>query len=210
MSLHIAVIIIISAISIYGFSNHAVVEKLQFNAWQIVNKKEYYRLFTHALVHGGWTHLIINMFVLYSFGNATIYYFKEYLGINGELWFMILFISSIPFSSLYSLFKEKGNYYYNAVGASGGVTAIVFTTILFDPYNLIYIYFIPVPGIVFGIIYLVYTKIMSTKNIDNIGHDAHFWGAVYGFFFPILFYPQLAKLFFIKLINFKVFFNVIF
>ncbi|MBN2164871.1 MAG: rhomboid family intramembrane serine protease [Marinilabiliaceae bacterium] len=201
MGIHIILIIVIGAISVYGFSNQQLVEQLQFNAWKIVHQKQYYRLITHAFVHGGWTHLLVNMFVLYSFGNGTILLFNYVLEINGELWFFILFVSSIVISSIYSLVKEKDNFYYNALGASGGVMAIVFTTIVFEPYNLIYVYFLPVPAIVFGVVYLVYSKIMSKKNIDNIGHDAHFWGALYGFLFPIALNSDLAILFFYKLIS---------
>lgn len=202
MSIVILMIGVIVAVSVYGFSNPMVVNKLQFNAWKVAENKEYYRLISHALVHGSWMHLIINMFVLYSFGNAVAYMFPFYLGINGDLGFLLLFVTSIPLASIYSLFKEKGNYYYNAVGASGGVTAIVFATIFLEPYNMIYVYFIPMPGILFGIIYLAYTKYMAGKNMDNVGHDAHFWGALFGFFFPVLFRPELIKMFFSKLISF--------
>lgn len=201
MGVHVILIIIIGLVSVTGFSNREVVDKLQFNAWKIIHKKEYYRLLTHALVHADWMHLLVNVFVLYMFGQGTIMAFSYALGINGQIWFLVLFITAIVLSSLYSLVKEKDNYYYNALGASGGVMAIVFTTIVFEPYNLIYVYFIPVPAIIFGVGYLVYSRIMARKNVDNVGHDAHFWGALYGFFFPIILRPELAKIFFEKLIS---------
>lgn len=203
VSAEILLIIAISGISIMGFSQTDVVYKLQFNAWQILRKKEYYRLFTHAFVHGGWMHLIVNMFVLWSFGRGVLYLFSIYFNVNPTLLFLLLFATAIPISSLYSLQKEKNNYHYNAVGASGAVTAVVFASIFLEPYSTIYIYFIPVPGIVFGAIYLIYSKYMSNRGTDNIGHDAHFWGAVYGFFFPLVMEPGLAKLFFYKLLSFS-------
>jgi membrane associated rhomboid family serine protease len=203
MQILIVIIAIIGLVSVMGFSNSDVVYRLQFNAWQVIRKKEYYRLVSHALVHGGWAHLLLNMFVLWSFGRGVMQLFTIYLGGNGVVLFLILFISAIPISSLYSLQKHKNDYHYNAIGASGGVMAVVFASIFLEPYSLIYVYFIPIPGILFGVIYLIYTKIMSTRNNDNIGHDAHFFGAMYGFLFPLLFEPRLAFLFFQKLISFQ-------
>ena len=163
VSAEILLIIAISGISIMGFSQTDVVYKLQFNAWQILRKKEYYRLFTHAFVHGGWMHLIVNMFVLWSFGRGVLYLFSIYFNVNPTLLFLLLFATAIPISSLYSLQKEKNNYHYNAVGASGAVTAVVFASIFLEPYSTIYIYFIPVPGIVFGAITLFIQNTCRTE-----------------------------------------------
>jgi len=200
---HIYLIAIISAVSIMGFYHSQIVDKYLFNAWQILKKREYYRLLTHGFVHGGWMHLLFNMFVLFSFGGTLIMLFEAYLGFNGSLLFLILFLSAIPISSLYSLQKERNNLRYNALGASGGVTAVLFACIFLEPYSGIVVFPIPfpIPGILFGVIYLIYSKIMASRNIDDIGHDAHFWGALYGFFFPVLFEPQLAKIFFFKLFS---------
>ncbi|MCU4162591.1 rhomboid family intramembrane serine protease [Carboxylicivirga caseinilyticus] len=196
MTVAIIIIIAISAISIAGFSQNELIYKYQFNAWQIKHRKEYIRLISHGFFHADWMHLLINMFVLYSFSDAVIYYFAQSLPGNPNLLFIVFFFSAIAVSSLYSFVKEKDNYNYNAIGASGAVSAVVFASILYDPYATIYLYFIPVPGVVLGIGYLVYSRIMSKKNIDNIGHDAHFWGAVYGMVFPIIFEPRLLIDFF--------------
>jgi len=195
MNVAIIILIAISAISIAGFNQVELIYKYQFNAWQIKHRKEYVRLISHGFFHSGWMHLLINMFVLYSFGDAVIYYFSLSLPGNSSLLFILFFLSAIVVSSLYSYAKEKDNYNYNAIGASGAVSAVVFASILYDPYATIYLYFIPVPGIVLGVAYLVYSKIMSKRNVDNIGHDAHFWGAVYGLIFPILFRPALLMSF---------------
>jgi membrane associated rhomboid family serine protease len=203
MGAHIFVILAIAGVSIMAFSQTDIIYKLQFNAWQILRKKEFYRLFTHALVHADWMHLLLNMFVLWSFGAAAIQLFSIYLPINGTLLFLILFVTAIPISSLYSLQKQKNNYHYNAVGASGAVTAVVFTTIFFSPYSTIYLYFIPIPSILFGALYLGYSGYMAKRGNDNIGHDAHFWGAVYGFVFPAIMEPELLKVFFQKLVTFS-------
>jgi len=200
--MYLVVILIIGIISFIAFSNTDLQYKLQFNAYQIIHRRQYYRMFSHAFVHSGWGHLLLNLFVLYSFGRGVTYQFAGYLGINGDLLFLILFISAIPISSLYSLSKEKNNPHYNAVGASGAVMAVVFASIFLEPYSMIYLYFIPIPGIVFGVLFLIYTKYMSYRGNDNIGHDAHFWGAVYGFFFPAIFNPELLQLFIHKIISF--------
>ncbi|NPA36046.1 MAG: rhomboid family intramembrane serine protease [Chlorobi bacterium] len=203
MSIVTILIIAIAVTSIAGFNQPELIEKYKFNAYRIVHHKEYYRLVTHGFFHGGWGHLLINLFVLYSFGNAVIIYFNHTIYWNTNLLFLLFFLSALVVSGIYSLIKEKNNPYYSAIGASGAVSAAVFVTILYAPYNLIYLYFIPVPGIILGIGYLIYSKVMSDKNIDNVGHDAHFWGAVYGFFFPVFFNPELLVHFFKELISFN-------
>jgi len=202
MNISIVIIIAISLISIAGFSQPELVYRYQFNAWQIKHRKEYIRIISHGFFHGGWSHLLINMFVLWSFGSAVIQYFGRTLPGNSNLMFILFFFSALVVSSLYSFAKEKDNHNYNAIGASGAVSAVVFASILYNPYGTIYLYFIPVPGIVLGVGYLVYSRVMSNRNQDNIGHDAHFWGAVYGFIFPLLFNPSLIRHFFSELLLF--------
>lgn len=202
MNIVTILIIAIVVTSIAGFNQPELIDKYKFNAWRIIHKKEYYRLITHGFFHGGWAHLLINMFVMWSFGDAVLYYFSASIHLNSNVLFLIFFLSSLIVSSLYSLIKEKDNPYYSAIGASGAISGAIFITILYAPYQIIYLYFIPVPGILMGVGYLIYSGIMSKKNIDNVGHDAHFWGAVYGFIFPILFTPQLLPRFFNQLIHF--------
>ncbi|MFO7999657.1 MAG: rhomboid family intramembrane serine protease [Marinilabilia sp.] len=204
MDINIIIIIAISAVSIYAFSNPAVMGKLQFNAWQIIHRREIHRMVSYGLVHGSWIHLLINMFVLYSFGRAVLFYFDQAFAGGATIRYLILFISAIVISTIATLNKEKDNPHYNAVGASGAVSAVVFTSILFNPYNPIYLFgIIPIPGIVFGVLYIIYSKYMSGRNVDNIGHDAHYYGALYGLLFPVLYEPSLAIHFFNKLMSFN-------
>ncbi len=198
MNVLIILIGAIVIISVTSFSQPSIFDKYKFNAYQIMHRKEYIRIISHGFLHGSWTHLLVNMFVLYSFGDAVIFYFDEAFPGRGVVMFLLLFFAGLVFSSLYSLFKEKDNIYYNAVGASGAVSAVVFASIFFAPYSKLYLFLaIPIPGIVFGVLYLIYSRIMSKKNLDNVGHDAHFWGAVFGFIFPIIYKPSL----FIDFIN---------
>ena len=189
-------ILIISLISILSFSQPATMAQLEFNAFQIYHRKQYYRMFTHAFVHANWEHLIVNMIVLFSFGTLVEQYFFQEFGSVGTYYYLFLFFGSVIFSSLLSLYKQKDNYNYNAVGASGAVSAILFTAIFFDPWSPIYFFgILPIPGILFGGLYLYYSYYMSTKKMDNIGHDAHFLGAIFGFFLPIFIRPSLFMVF---------------
>lgn len=201
MSIEIVIIILIVITSIAGFNRSDILDKYMFNAYKIIRKKQYVRLVSHGFLHANWTHLLVNVFVLYSFGSILIKYYNYYLSGMGNGLFVILFFSSLIVSSLYSLGKEKNNPYYNSLGASGAVSAVLFSAIFFDPWGKIYLYAVlPIPGIVFGIVYLIFERYSMSKNGDNIAHDAHFYGAVYGFVFPMLFNPNL---FFVFLSQFK-------
>lgn len=203
MSVHIILIIAISVMSFAAFNQREIMYRFQLNPWSIVHRKQYLRTILHGFLHVDWTHLLVNMFVLYSFGHAVLIYFGYYLPGWTEVRFLIFFLSALPISALYSIIKYKDNANYNAVGASGAVSAVVFASIFFDPYRFIYLFaIIPIPGIVFGVIYLAYSAYMSKKQVDNVGHDAHFWGAVYGMLFPILSDPSLIQHFFYKLTHF--------
>lgn len=185
-------ILVIALMSAFAFSQKDTMAQMQFNAYLIFHRHQYYRMVTHAFVHVNWEHLIVNMIVLYSFGMAVEHYFQMYFGTVGSYYFLILFFGSVVFSSLWSLIQQRNNPYYNAVGASGAVSAVLFTAIFFAPWKSIYFFgILPIPGIIFGGLYLYYSYYMSTKKMDNIGHDAHFLGAVFGFFFPVLLKPEL-------------------
>ncbi len=172
-----------------------------FNAYKIIHDRQYFRLISHGFLHASWTHLLVNVFVLWSFGSILIEYYNYFFVGMGSVLFLVLFVTSLIISSLYSLAKEKNNRYYNSLGASGAVSAVLFSSIFFDPWGKIYIYAIlPVPGIVFGVLYLAFERYSMKKNGDNVAHDAHIFGAVYGFVFPLLFNPNL---FFVFLEQFK-------
>jgi len=187
------IIIITAVVSVAGFSNEQIFNRLKFNAYRIYHNKQWYRLFSHALLHANWMHLIINMLVLYSFGGVLFYEFEfAFTDKNPNILFLIFYILSIGLASILNVFKRKNDSYYNAVGASGAVSAVLFATILFEPYHYVYFFgIIPLPGIVFGVLYLIYSYYMIKKGNDNIGHDVHFWGAIFGFVFPVLLKPEL-------------------
>jgi len=196
-------IIGVTAVVTYlSWQNDSLFNKLLLSPYAMIRNKQYYRILTHGFLHANWTHIIVNMLVLWSFGRVLLQYFSYIWGSFGPLLFVGLYLSAIIVSSLYSVAKHKDDYGYSAVGASGATSAIVFASIFFDPWNMVYFFgFIPIPGILFGAIYLIYSFRMSKRGTDNIGHDAHFWGAVYGFTFPLFFKPQLWRFFFERLIS---------
>ena len=197
----VLVIIGLTAISSFmAFSNRMLFEKLLFNASCIYEKNEWYRFFTHGLIHADFGHLLLNMFVLYSFGTALeSYYFGPLFGTNASFVFALLYVTALPISSMYSYFKNKYNAAYNAVGASGAVAAIVFSAILISPISTLWVWFIPVKAFIFGVLYLVYSWYMDKKGNDSVGHSAHFWGAIYGLVFTVVLKPFLALNFIIQI-----------
>lgn len=203
----IFIIIVTSLISIVAFGNKQLFDKLQLNPYRVYHKKEWYRIISHGFLHADWLHLIINMIVLLSFGRAVENIFKQ-LAAEGiikspTLVFVVLYFISMIAATLTSIHRQKDNMWYNSVGASGAVSAIIFTSIFFQPLARLYLYaVIPIPGIVFGVLYLGYSHYMSKKGGDNINHDAHFIGAVVGFIFPLFLNPKLIHVFIDQLLNF--------
>ena len=199
----IIIIAITAIVSILSFQQPDLMNKLKFNANLVWHKKEYFRLISHGFVHANWEHLIINMIVLFSFGRAVEGYFQYIFGQISALYYLILYFGGMLASNVYSLIKHKDDYYYNAVGASGAVSAVLFTSIFFAPWEKVYFFgVLPIPGIVFAILYLVYSYYMSRKNHDNVAHDAHFLGAVFGFIFPAILDFRLVENFVNQLLPF--------
>jgi membrane associated rhomboid family serine protease len=196
----IILIAITVAVSFAAFKNAKLMDSLQFNASKIIYKKEFHRLITHAFIHANWEHLFVNMIVLFSFGKAIENIFGYLFGDKSVMYFFLLYFGGILVSNIYALIKHRNNYFYNSVGASGAVSAVLFAAIFFDPWNKIYFFgILPIPGIVFAALYLVYSYQMSMKQKDNVAHDAHFLGALFGFIFPILLNPDLLGEFIDKL-----------
>lgn len=204
----ILIIIITALISVTGFNNHELFSKLQFNAYQVYHRKEWYRLLTHGFLHANYMHLIVNMLVLFFFGTAAEQWLKV-LQADGfikyyRLVYIAFYMAAIIFASSLSLFRHKDNIWYNSVGASGAVSAVLFFNIFFNPWEKIYVYaLIPVPGIILGAGYLIYSQVMSKRDVDNINHDAHFLGALFGFIFPLILNVGLINHFIHELLRMK-------
>ena len=197
-------IIITVIVSAIAFQNHSLYSKLIFNPYTINSQKQWYRFFSSGFIHADVIHLIINMLVLYSFGGIVENFYSDAFGERAGLYFIILYVSSIMISLIPTYNSHKLNPSYNGLGASGAVSAVVFSLILFDPVHRLCLYgFICLPGIIFGLVYLVYCFYMGKRGGDNINHSAHLWGAIYGFSYTFLLKPSLLMDFFEKLIYFR-------
>ena len=192
------IIVITCFVSITSMENYSIRNKMMFNAYMIKHRKEWWRFFSNGLIHSDWMHLIFNMYSLYLFGKGVEDGFNYLFEGKGELFFILLYISAIPMSSLYTFEKNKDNIYYNSLGASGAVSAVVFAYIILAPSSKLMFLFLPfpIPAYLFGLIFLGVEYYLGRRGQTNIGHDAHFWGAIYGALFTLILKPTLITNFF--------------
>ncbi len=187
-NIHFATLAIIVAnviISIRGFKDFSFFEKYKFNIGGI-RRGEQVRMISSGFLHLDVSHLIFNMLTLYFFADVVIYSM-------GYIKFLILYLASLLVGNLLSYFFHKEEYHYSAIGASGAVMGVLYSAILFYPEMSLYLFFIPIPipAWVFGTLYLLYSIYGMKKSLGNIGHDAHFGGALAGYVLTILFAPNL-------------------
>jgi membrane associated rhomboid family serine protease len=187
-------------VSFLCFRSREAVNRLSLNAYATVHGKEWYRIITHGFIHADMTHLFVNMFTFWSFG--TFMESKFSTAGFGSWGFLGLYFGGMICATIFDLIKHRNNMHYQSIGASGAVSAILFAYILFDPWGIILLFaIIPVPGIVFGFLYLFYCQYMAKHASDHINHNAHFYGALYGILYPILLQPSVIQLFISKLKN---------
>lgn len=188
-------------ISYLAFSRRDLFYTLSMYPSVIADKNEYHRLVSHVLVHADWMHLVFNMLTLYFFGPFVERVFVLMDGKKGLLMFVLLYVAGAIVSSLYSLYKYHKDARYLAVGASGAVSSVLFSFIIIEPTHPLHLFMlpIPIPAFVFGGIYLGVSFYLARKKADNIGHDAHFFGALFGMAFTVFLYPQFVLSFFEKI-----------
>ncbi len=174
-------------ISVIAMENNALKRRLMLNPHDVVHYKKWYRTFTHAFIHADYMHLGFNMFVLYSFGEILELHFYANYGNRGYMLYLLLYLTGILFSSVISIQKHKDNPAYNALGASGAVSAVLFAMILIAPSMELGLLFIPIrlPAYIFGPLLLVLEYVLSKRGGTNIAHDAHIAGAIFGVIFMI-------------------------
>jgi membrane associated rhomboid family serine protease len=196
MSLSIIILLITTAVSIPAFKNQSLFYKYDFSPYDVENRKEWFRFITHAFLHADWWHLAVNMFVLFMFGGTTQYFFEAYLGTKGILYFLLLYFGGVMFAVLPTYKKHKHNPNYHSVGASGAISALVFSYVIFNPSSDLCLYgIICFPGIIWAVVYLIYSYQKGKSSGDNINHDAHFWGAIFGVVFTIISVPETIPAF---------------
>lgn len=180
-------------ISFMAFNNHDLFLKMKHWPYQEARRGEYYRWLTSGFLHGDPMHLIFNMLTLYFFGGYVEDWFGALFPGIGGLVYLVFYLVAIVAASSATYQKHKNTSAFASIGASGAVAAVLFACILLDPTIGIMLFFIPIPipGFLFGILYLWYSSYEAKRGRDNIDHTAHFFGAVFGFFFPLLLKPAL-------------------
>ena len=188
----------IAVVSFTAFKNPELQQKLTFHPYSIQHNGEWYRLLSHVFVHGSVGHVLINLFVFWSFGDYVLTLFMELKGpVFGAVLFVFMMMAAAVFSSIKAFAKHRENPSYHAVGASGVVSAVLFSFVLMQPLNSIYLFFIPIPipAFIFGVVYLGYEYYMDKKSTDRIAHDAHFYGAVLGLLFTVFLDFRIPNMF---------------
>ncbi|MCB0781860.1 MAG: rhomboid family intramembrane serine protease [Flavobacteriales bacterium] len=188
------IILLTALVSVWAWQDGQVFQALLFEPFVIKARGQWYRFLTHAFVHADGYHLFVNMFVLYMFGSNVERLFGVFTGGSGTMAYVGLYVGGILFSSLVGYQRHIHDPGYRAVGASGAVAAVLFAHILMLPTQAIYLMFIPIPipSFVFGILYLAYERYMDRRGGDNVAHDAHFHGAVFGVVYTAVLHPRLV------------------
>lgn len=198
MALITIVLIAVTVIfSLRAFNNYALFDRFKFQPQAITQGKQYDRLLTSGFLHVDMTHLLFNMLTLFFFANVVIGFLARLMGndvATGSVLFAVLYLLAIIGGNLLALFFQRNNHTYSAVGASGGVSGILFASIVIYPDLELYLFFaLPIKGWIFAILYLGYSVYGMRKQLGNIGHEAHLGGAIVGLIFPLIFAPYLFE-----------------
>lgn len=175
--------------SLYAFYNHHVHGKFMLHPYSVNRGKHLYTLITSGLIHADWGHLFMNMLSYYFFAFSL----ETFIG---HWQFGILYVASLALSDVTTILKQKDNYWYHSLGASGAVSAVVFSFILYQPLTSMMIFPlpIPIPAVLFGVLYLVYSAYAS-RHSSYINHDAHFLGAITGVVITVILHPNIVPYF---------------
>lgn len=191
MMSHTSVIVILTVIiSLLAWQNNKIMARLIFDPISVTRFKQYDRFITHGFVHADGVHLLFNMFTLFSFGRAME---DLYIHKFGNLGFVVFYLLAIVVAMIPSYLQNKNNHLYLSLGASGGVSAVLFAFILIKPWGLLYFFgLIPIPAIVFAVAYAGYSIWANKQSNDNINHLAHLYGAAFGMIATIAIEPSLV------------------
>lgn len=188
MPITFIILAVTCVISFIAFNNRKVMDDLILWPPAITRSKEYHRLVTYGLVHADFGHLLFNMITLFFFGRAMEGFYASQLGTFG---FALFYIGALVVSILPTYLKNRGNPNYRSLGASGAVSAVLFGYILLAPWQRIIVFVIPMPAIIYALLYTGYSIYMDRNGRDNVNHSAHLWGAAYGVVFTLLANPRV-------------------
>jgi len=198
MPVTLIILAVTCVVSFVAFSNPRLMERLILWPPAISRQHQYDRLLTSGFIHADFTHLLFNMFTFYSFGAYMERLFQPRIGAIG---YALFYLGGIVISALPSYLRHQDDANYRSLGASGAVSAVLFAFILINPWAMILIFVIPVPAILFAVIYLGYTIYMDRRRADRINHSAHLWGAIYGIVFTIAVEPRVLGQFIERLMH---------
>lgn len=188
----LVLIAVTGATSLVALRNGPMLEALLL--WTAaVRKGEWWRLLTYGLVHADFGHLLVNMLTFYFFGGVVEGYYQDHLGPFG---FYLFYVLALLASILPSYFDHRDDPGYRSLGASGAVSAVLFAYILFQPWSMLYVYFaLPVPAIVYAVLYVAYSMYAGAKGTGRTNHSAHLWGGAFGVAFTLVLQPALVSRF---------------
>lgn len=193
-------------ISMMAFNRPTLLAHFMMNPYKVRTQGQYYRFITSGFIHQNHMHLILNMFSFYFFGRVIEIVFGMIFGDWGGVYYILLYLVAIVTSDVPSYLKNKNNPRYNSLGASGGVAAVIFASIVFQPIQDICLFlYICLPGFILGTAYIIYSYYQGKKANDNINHDAHLYGAVFGFIFCVILYPPSIANFFKQIMSWRIF-----
>jgi len=196
MPVTLIILAITCVVSFAAFSNPRLIERLILWPPAIKRQHQYDRLLTCGFIHADFGHLLFNMFTFYSFGGYMERVFQPRIGAIG---YALFYLGGIVISALPSYLRHMDDPDYRSLGASGAVSAVLFAFILIKPWAMILVFVVPVPAILFAVVYLGYTIYMDRRRTDRINHSAHLWGAIYGILFTIAVEPRVLGQFFERL-----------
>ena len=181
------IIAITSVVSFVAFTNHNLLDQFIFYP-PAVRRGQFYRFFSCGLIHADWGHLIFNMIALYMFGELVEAKFVEVFDRYGKLVYLAMYVIALAASVIPTYINNRDNYHYRSLGASGAVSAVIFSGIMFSPLMGIGLFFIPVfiPGFLFGLLYLLISGWLDKRGGGSINHSAHIFGALFGVGFTII------------------------
>ena len=185
-----------------AFQSPDLMNRWLMKPYDVKNQNQWYRFITSGFIHADWTHLIFNMIGFYTFGISVYYGYLHYFGNAATYIFILLYLGGMVAADIPSYLKHKDHPWYASLGASGAVSAIALASVLLYPMSKIYMMgMLPLPAIIWAVIYLVSSQYMSQRGGDNINHSAHFYGALFGVVFTLSFKPIIAVDFFHQLFS---------
>ena len=189
-------------ISLVAMGKERMMQTLMMNPYRIKRNREYYRFLTSGFIHINHVHLLYNMLSFYFFGTLIETIFSRLFGEAGGFYFIALYLVAIIVSDVPTYFKQKNNPQYSSLGASGGVAAVIFAFIIFQPLHWICLFIvICMPGFILGVLFIAFSYYQGRKSNSSINHEAHLYGALFGLFFCIVAYPASIGIFFEQIRN---------